>query len=128
MCVRTRSVSVRTSKPATRASPDVGASRPFSILIVVVLPAPFGPRKPNTSPVRTLKLTPSTAVKSPNCLVRSRTTTASSLPAGDRAVGALESAMVRLRRRDALDEHVLERGRLDAHLGVGEPRGRELCG
>jgi hypothetical protein len=33
-----------------RASPPVGYSRPASILSVVVLPAPFGPRKPTSSP------------------------------------------------------------------------------
>ena len=30
--------------------PRVGLTRPTSIRIVVVFPAPFGPRKPNTSP------------------------------------------------------------------------------
>src|ERR1700730_3387288 len=36
--------------------------------IVVVLPAPFGPRKPVTWPGRTLKVSPSTAVTAPNRL------------------------------------------------------------
>ena len=36
--------------PATVAEPEVGASRVPSVRTVVVLPAPFGPRKPNTSP------------------------------------------------------------------------------
>ena len=40
---------------------DVGAMSPVSILIVVVLPAPFGPRNPKTSPSSTSKLTPLTA-------------------------------------------------------------------
>src|SRR5690242_14805003 len=34
------------------------------------LPAPFGPRKPKHSPLRTEKSMPSTAVNSPNVLVR----------------------------------------------------------
>jgi len=38
---------------------------PTIILIVVVLPAPFGPRNPNTRPARTSKLRSSTATKSP---------------------------------------------------------------
>lgn len=38
--------------------------------IVVVLPAPLGPRKPVTTPGSTAKLTESTAVTSPNRLVR----------------------------------------------------------
>src|SRR5690606_33180871 len=35
------------------------------IFIVVDLPAPFGPRKPSTSPRSTAKVTPSTAVNGP---------------------------------------------------------------
>ena len=42
---RARSGSL-TSSPSKRIDPDVGASRPVSILMVVDLPAPFGPRKP----------------------------------------------------------------------------------
>src|SRR3954453_23356883 len=38
--------------------------------MVVDFPAPFGPRKPVTLPVCTLKLTPSTAVFEPYLLVR----------------------------------------------------------
>jgi len=34
------------------AVPDVGCRSPVSILIVVVLPAPFGPRNPKSSPLR----------------------------------------------------------------------------
>src|SRR2546428_25371 len=40
------------------------------MLIVVDLPAPFGPRKPNTSPVATSKSTPRTASTWLNDLVR----------------------------------------------------------
>jgi hypothetical protein len=36
--------------PATLAEPDVGAMSVPSVRTVVVLPAPFGPRKPKTSP------------------------------------------------------------------------------
>ena len=43
-------------RPPTSAVPDVGASRPRMTRIVVVLPAPFGPRKPVTCPGRTAKL------------------------------------------------------------------------
>ena len=35
----------------------VGARKQVSIFIVVDLPAPFGPRKPSTSPLRTLNVT-----------------------------------------------------------------------
>jgi hypothetical protein len=36
--------------PATMADPELGAMRVPSARTVVVLPAPLGPRKPNTSP------------------------------------------------------------------------------
>ena len=57
-----------TSCPQTRAVPDVGVRNPTIIFMVVDFPAPFGPRKPRTSPRWTLKDTPSTAVKSPKRL------------------------------------------------------------
>src|SRR2546425_2022353 len=47
--------------PSTDTSPDVGKSRPDSIFSVVVLPAPFGPRKPTTSPGSISNEIPSTA-------------------------------------------------------------------
>jgi hypothetical protein len=43
-------LSRRLSRPNSRAWPLVGCSRSSSVRIVVVLPAPLGPRKPNTSP------------------------------------------------------------------------------
>ena len=58
---RTSPASATTSSPATRASPEVGGSSVHSIRTVVVLPAPFGPRNPNTSPERTVKSMPRTA-------------------------------------------------------------------
>jgi hypothetical protein len=36
--------------PATIADPELGAISVPNVRTVVVLPAPFGPRKPNTSP------------------------------------------------------------------------------
>jgi hypothetical protein len=54
-----------TSEPSTVALPASGSRRPSSISIVVVLPAPFGPSMPKTSPLSTLKLMPSTATRSP---------------------------------------------------------------
>jgi hypothetical protein len=46
---------------------------PFSILMVVVLPAPFGPSKPKNSPSLTVNDMPSTAVSSPNRFTRPST-------------------------------------------------------
>src|ERR1700751_85814 len=45
--------------------PDVGAISPSSILSDVVLPAPLGPRKPNTSPAPTVIERSATASFSP---------------------------------------------------------------
>src|SRR5687767_15419037 len=50
--------------------PCVGLIRPTSMRMVVVLPAPFGPRKPKTSPGRSSKETSSTIVRLPMTLVR----------------------------------------------------------
>src|ERR1051325_9014453 len=57
--------SVARSWPLTTMRPDVGFSRPAIIRSVVVLPAPFGPRKPWISPALTSSGTPSTAVQQP---------------------------------------------------------------
>src|SRR5690349_13882912 len=53
------------SNPATLPAPAVGGKMPQSILMVVDLPAPFGPRKPKISPRLTFRLTLFTAMKSP---------------------------------------------------------------
>ena len=49
--------------PITVSSPSLIGELHAIIRIVLVLPAPFGPRKPNALPGRTSKSTPSTAVK-----------------------------------------------------------------
>ena len=58
----------RTSTPKMLASPSSIGSSVASILSMVVLPAPLGPRTPNTSPRRTTRSTPSTARCSPKRL------------------------------------------------------------
>ncbi len=55
------------SSPATRSVPEVGIRIPVSILIVVDLPAPFGPMYPTSSPGSTRRSMPSTAVKLVRC-------------------------------------------------------------
>ena len=55
------------------AVPDVGRTSPSSIRSVVVLPAPFGPRKPVTRPGATWKERSSTARTGPNDLERCST-------------------------------------------------------
>jgi len=61
--------------PKMRNSPDVTGDAHPIILIVDVLPAPFGPRKPKASPGRTSKSIPATAVNVSNRLVRERADT-----------------------------------------------------
>lgn len=58
------------SYPPIFALPLVFDIRQQSIRMVVVFPAPFGPRKPKTSPSSTCRLRSSTAVKAPNFFVR----------------------------------------------------------
>src|SRR5208283_1659464 len=72
---RTASDSRATSRPVTSAWPEVGRNSPHNMRMVVDLPAPFGPRKPNISPGRASRLMWSTAVKLPKRLTRSLTTT-----------------------------------------------------
>src|ERR1700681_446243 len=58
---------------ATTADPDVGRIRPSNMRSVVVFPAPFGPRNPNTSPRCTSRSSASTAViDGPYRLVKAR--------------------------------------------------------
>ena len=78
--------SLATSMPATVALPESMVRMPSIISRVVVLPAPFGPRMPNTSPLATSKLTPSTACSVPYFLRRSRAISTGPLPAGAGAV------------------------------------------
>jgi len=68
------SPSMRT--PPIRISPDVGRSSPAIMRSRVVFPQPEGPSKTKNSPSRIDKLTPSTAWKSPNRLVRLRSSDA----------------------------------------------------
>jgi len=53
-----------------RIEPELVLARPTTALIVVVLPAPLGPRKPKNSPAPTRSEMPSTAVKVPYRLTR----------------------------------------------------------
>lgn len=59
-----------TSISNTFAVPEVGGICPLSICKVVVLPAPLGPMKPKSSPDLMVMDRSSTAVSSPNRLVR----------------------------------------------------------
>src|ERR1700733_9960520 len=113
---RTDSGSRPTSYPATRAPPEVGLNRPHSMRMVVDLPAPFGPRKPKTSPLRTSRLMRSTATKSPKRLTRLSITTELSC-----------SGMGWRSTTDRIDEEVFNCGRdllnrVEGNGGVLQPR------
>src|SRR4029077_8482431 len=53
--MRCRAIGSRTLTSNRNASPAVAFTNPSSTFMVVVLPAPFGPKNPKTSPARTCK-------------------------------------------------------------------------
>src|SRR5882724_7633519 len=59
--MRWRAMGSRTSTPKRNAEPLVGFTKPSNTFMVVVLPAPLGPRKPKTSPAWTLRFRSLTA-------------------------------------------------------------------
>ena len=59
-----------TSNPLTTALPEVGGRKPAIMRIVVVFPAPLGPRKPSTVPLPASKEMSSTATRAPNFFTR----------------------------------------------------------
>src|SRR5665213_2658928 len=67
---RTPSGSRETSRPATRAVPDVGLRSVQRTEMVVDLPAPLGPRNPKISPRRTARSMPRTASTVPYLFTR----------------------------------------------------------
>ena len=84
-----------TGLPSTVADPPVGRTRPRSIAMIVVLPAPLGPIRPATVPDGTANDTWSTATRLPNRLVRRSTTTASSASTdGSTNVGSVAVAVM----------------------------------
>src|SRR5262245_35757362 len=58
------------SNPPTDTLPDVGGKKPVILRMFVDFPAPFGPRKPSTSPRSTEKEMPSTARLAANTFTR----------------------------------------------------------
>ena len=64
--MRARTSVLPSGAPSTVPLPDVGATRPSSSFSDVVLPAPFGPKKPKTSPRGTARDKPATATLRPN--------------------------------------------------------------
>ncbi len=86
-----------TSCPQTTAVPEVGVRKPVTIFMVVDFPAPFGPRKPSTSPRWTWKETLSTAVNEPNRRVSLRMSIMG-FPARDRNANNWTASTSRVRQ------------------------------
>ncbi len=63
--MRSRTVGMSPRPPSTTIWPEVGGIRPSTMRSVVVLPAPFGPRKPKMQPGSTAKERSRTASNSP---------------------------------------------------------------
>jgi hypothetical protein len=59
-------------RPSSRISPDVGGSAPEIRFSIVVLPEPFGPIRPSSSPCFTSKETSLTATRPPKALRAAR--------------------------------------------------------
>src|SRR4051794_19820188 len=72
--------------PAIRAPPAEGGRSPASIFIVVLLPAPFGPRKPKSSPGPARSVRLSTAVNAPYRFVRSHVSIIATLLIADESI------------------------------------------
>ena len=64
-CGRSSRASAIGSSPSTRTEPWWGRRNPSHVSIVVVFPAPFGPRMAVTWPGSTVSESPSTAVTLP---------------------------------------------------------------
>ena len=69
----------RGSRPSTVALPVVGLDSPSTMSMVVVLPAPLGPRKATISPCWSSRSMPRTACTSPKALVTPESETAGTL-------------------------------------------------
>src|SRR4029450_4099332 len=88
------------SVPSRSTLPESGDARPTTIENVVVLPAPFGPRRPTTSPEEISRLTPRTPVRPLYDLVRS-----SVRRIGIQESDLLRTALPQLHRRDLVVFH-----------------------
>src|ERR1700676_4909440 len=110
------------SKPRISMRPELGASRPVSILMVVDFPAPLGPRNPKNCPGATRRFTSSTATRPPNRRVRCSVEIAaalmefSTLAHTQKCVNARSLARVDRRRRNGgcLWKHCENRGKFEA--------------
>src|SRR5258707_8544114 len=127
---RIRGPSRSGSSPSTDSSPPVTGDTQPIIRIVDVLPAPFGPRKPNDSPCATENSMPSTAVNVPNRFVSPRAVIrAASVGLGSSGMGCRSyptmppgAVTYSAARRSLRQDLVVRDPELDEALGVA---GRE---
>src|SRR4030042_647451 len=103
------SVWLRRSKPRTRAVPDAGRRIPHRSRMVVVLPAPSGPTRPNISPWRTLKSRPRTASTSSKVFLR---------PLAEMANSGMEASL--LGRRERSDHGIGRQSGLEQAVLIGQ--------
>src|SRR5215469_12872534 len=108
---RTSIGSLTGSWPATLSHPSLGLSTVVSILIVVVLPAPLGPRKPKMTPSGTANEAWSTAVKPLKRLTRSQASMIAAMifPPSSRRRGGSRQPGSEVRRRREAAELALEK-------------------
>src|SRR4051794_24995050 len=91
--MRRRAAGSAAARPKMRAEPALGRTRPVRILIVVVLPAPFGPRKPKTSPGWTVSDRSCRATLRPYSLHSPAVSTAGTAAGAARAAGRSAEAV-----------------------------------
>ena len=102
------------SCPSRRQRPPVGRTRPRRQRIVVVLPAPFGPRNPNTPPCGTARSRPSTAT-----VLRPRTRRYSLRSPSTSMTGSIRQPYVAPRARDTGAGTTAQRGQHPGHALQG---------
>src|SRR3954463_7820033 len=90
MIRRIRRVSVAASKPKILADPLLGRRSVVRILMSVVLPAPFGPRRPKNSPGAPSRSTPASATTSAGLAEYTRRRSCVSMAAGNGAAGMVD--------------------------------------
>src|SRR5581483_2215427 len=101
-----------------RTWPAVGCTSPIRILTVVVLPAPFGPRNPNTSPGATRTVRSCSARRSPYALrspIVSIAAATAALPGSAAAGGLVETV------RDTPDLALVKRARDAVDVAIAQP-------
>src|SRR5215469_10429164 len=118
---RTSIGSLTGSWPATLSDPSLGLSTVVSILIVVVLPAPLGPRKPKMTPSGTANETWSSAVKPLKRLTSSRAAMVALIIFRRAAVGVARRGSDAWGRGEAAELALDEPGEGDRRAVVEKP-------